>query len=165
MRTLTIILLFACAASAQISSGGSFAIAQATVAGGGNKSASGAFTVEGTSAQSAAGSGMNGGLFTVYSGFWTPAPLAPTAANVGISGRILTADEQGIRGVYITLLGADGVPQTAISSSMGYYSFSEVPVGDVYLLTVSSKRYVFPKPTIVVHVVDEVTNLDFIAAP
>ena len=165
MRALPIILLLACAASAQISSGGSFSIAQAAVAGGGNKSASGAFTVEGTSGQSAAGGSLNGGLFTVHSGFWTPAPFAPTAANVGISGRVLTADDQGIRGVYITLLGADGEPQIAISSSLGYYSFSEVPVGDVYMLTVSSKRYVFPKPTIVVHVVDEVTNLDFVAAP
>ena len=165
MRVLIFMLSTIVVCEAQIASGGPFSLSKSAVGGGGNTSSNASFTVEGTVAQSAAGGPLQAGPFSVYSGFWTPAPLAPTAAHVGISGRILTATGQGIRSAYVTLTGADGVPRTALSSSLGYYSFSEVDIGDTYILTVSSKRYVFPEPTIVIHVVDQLDDLDFIAAP
>ena len=165
MRFLIVILSAIVVCQAQISSGGPFSLSKSAVAGGGSTSSNASFTVEGTAAQSAAGGPLQAGAFSVYSGFWTPAPLAPTAAHVSISGRVLTAGGQGILGAYVTLTGADGVPRIALSSSLGYYSISEVVVGDTYILTISSKRYVFPEPTIVIHVVDQLDDLDFIAAP
>lgn len=165
MKGLIVIFFLACATHAQVASGGAFTLSQTAVAGGGGSSSNGSFTVEGTAGQHAAGGALQSGQFTIRSGFWTPAPLAPTAANVSIEGRILTAGGQGIRGVYVTLLGSDGVPRIALSSSFGYYTFTDVTVGDVYLLTVSTKRYVFPEPTRVVHVVDDLVDVDFVAAP
>ena len=165
MRVAIFTLLLACCVQAQIASGGPFSLSQSAVAGGGRTSSNGPFMVEATAGQAAAGGPSQAGQYNVYAGFWTPAPFAPTAAFVGISGRVLTADGQGIRGAYLTLTGADGVSQTAISSSFGHYSFSEVLVGDTYILTISNSRQVFPQPTIVVHVIDQLENVDFVAAP
>ena len=164
MRVVWIFVLLTCSVQAQVS-GGPFAISQSAVAGGGSTSSSGPFTVEGTAGQSAAGGPLQSGPFALWDGFWTPAPLAPTAANVSISGRVLTADGQGIPRAYVTLMGPDGVSHLAYCNSFGHYHFSEVTAGDVYIVTVTSRRYVFPQPTRVVNVVDEVVGLDFVAAP
>ena len=167
MKTLlaVTILGFAFDCHSQIASGGSFSLSQSALAGGGRTGSNGAFTVEGTAAQSAAGGLMQGGQLSVYSGFWTPPPFAPTAASVSVSGRIVTAAGQGISGVSVTLLGSDGVTSLSRSSSFGYYSFPEVLAGDTYILTVTSKKYFFAQPTIVVHVVDQLDNIDFVADP
>jgi hypothetical protein len=94
--------------------------------------------------------------------FFTFAQLVtPTAANVSISGRILTADGRGIRSTVVVLADSEGNSRTATTSSFGYYRFDDVPAGETYVMSVSSKRYQF-EPR-VVNVQDEIANLDFIA--
>jgi hypothetical protein len=94
--------------------------------------------------------------------FFTFAQLVtPTAANVSISGRVLTADGRGIRSTVVVLADSEGNSRTATTSSFGYYRFDDVPAGGTYVLSVSSKRYQF-EPR-VVNVQDEIANLDFIA--
>lgn len=68
-------------------SGGSFEIRKSVIAGGGGRSAGGAFVADGTVGQSVAGTTSTGGTFSIGGGFWgtdgaggTPTPtMTPTA--------------------------------------------------------------------------------------
>ena len=144
--------------------GGNYAITQSVVASGGGQSANGGSTIEATTGQSLAGNALSGSPFALTSGFWNFTQLAPTAANASISGRILTAEDSGVMNVIITLTRISG-GQTLIarSSAFGYYRFENVPVGETYILTVQSKRFIFYPSTRIVTVFDELTEVDFTA--
>lgn len=87
----------------------------------------------------------------------------PTAANVSISGRVLTANGQGIARVTVALTDGAGQTRYATTNSFGFYQFDEVVSGAVYTLSVSSPKYQFSQPTQVLNVVDSVTDQNFIA--
>lgn len=87
--------------------------------------------------------------------------LAPTAANVSVSGRVLTANGNGIRNAIVVLTDAHGTSQSARTSSFGYYAFSDVQAGETYIVSVNSKQFQFSPRTI--NVSDELTGLDFVA--
>ena len=61
------------------------------------------------------------------------------------------------------LTAPDGSTRLSQTGSFGYYRFNDIPVGAIYVLNVSSRRFVFPNPTLVVNVTDELGNLDFVA--
>ena len=72
---------------------------------------------------------------------FTSDAIVPTAANADISGRVLTADGRGVRGVKITLFDAEtGQTFNSISNSFGYYNFSDKPVGRLYTLTALASK-------------------------
>jgi len=50
-----------------------------------------------------------------------------------------------------------------ITGSFGYYRFDEIPAGQIVILSVSSKRFIFYQPTRVLNVNDEISDIDFIA--
>lgn len=85
----------------------------------------------------------------------------PTAANVSISGRILTPDGAGLINAKVILTDAHGNSRTAVSTSFGYYRFDQIAVGQVYFLNVASKRYQFSPQ--VVTVMEELNDLNFSA--
>jgi CSLREA domain-containing protein len=84
--------------------------------------------------------------------------LAPTAASVSVSGRVL-ADGVGVYGAVVTMTDAFGVTRSARTNPFGYYSFTEVPAGATYIFNVFSKQYSFSPQ--VVTVFDEMTDLNF----
>lgn len=104
---------------------------------------------------------------TSFSNFWTAGePLAPTAAGVSISGRVLTADGRGIRNARIVVTGNTLVePLYAQTSTFGYYTIEGLRAGETYVVTVNSKRFLFSTPSRVITALDNVTELDFIASP
>lgn len=51
----------------------------------------------------------------------------------------------------------------AVTSSFGYYSFEDVPAGQVYTVSVSAKRYQFSDPVRLVNLADAVSGVDFVA--
>jgi hypothetical protein len=73
------------------------------------------------------------------------ASLRFTAATVTatISGRILTPGGSGLRNAIVALTDAQGVRRTTITSTLGFYSFDAVRLGEQYTLTSTSKRYRF----------------------
>lgn len=144
-------------------SGGDFALTQTVIAGGGNSSAGGDFTVDSTSGQAVAGRVLRHHPFALTSGFWNFTPVGPTAAQVSISGRVTTAYGHGIGNARMTLISSDGQSRSAVSSALGYYEFTNVAVGETYIISISAKRYTFAQPTIVRTVFDEITDLDFVA--
>ena len=161
---LTLCLVLSASASAQIASGGIYGLEQAVVANGGGNSAGGFYAVEGTSGQSAAGTNSTGAPYAVRGGFWNPL-LGPTAANASVSGRVVTAAGNGIRNVRVTLAGGSlTTPRTATTSSFGYFAFDDIEVGHTYVIAVVSKRFGFATPTQAVSVMDNVSDVTFIAA-
>jgi hypothetical protein len=88
--------------------------------------------------------------------------LIPTAAEVSVSGRVLTSAGNGIGGVSVILTDENGVSRTALTSSLGYYQFDEVEAGRSYVVSVSSKRYSFSPPSQLLNVQGQLEDINFI---
>jgi len=89
--------------------------------------------------------------------------LAPTAAAVSISGRVLSSSGSGVRGARLSLVDLrSGRSLSATSNSFGYYSFSNVQVGNTYTLSASSSgRFTLTYPTRILTPYDAVSDLNF----
>jgi hypothetical protein len=86
----------------------------------------------------------------------------PLAANASISGRVMTAGGNGIRNAIIMVTGGGlSEPRYAQTGTFGYYVFDNLPVGNTYVVTVISRRYIFSNPTRTVTLDDNVTDLNF----
>ena len=154
----------------QAQTGPPFDLSHSVIAGGGSDStgmtAGRTFRIDGTVGQHVAGvsSSSSPARFDLHGGFWFQ-NVAPTAAAVSITGRVLTANGQGIRNARLTLTSLNGTRRTAISSSFGYYAFDGVEVGRTYVLEIASKRYIFANPTRIFILQDQVTDMNFISEP
>lgn len=159
-----LLLLISIVGAAQ--SGGNYEIKQSVIAsGGGSNSAGGNFTLGGTTGQTNAGTNSTASNYSLRGGFWIIDSLSPTAAQVSISGRVLTANGQGIKNISVKLSDAAGAIRLTKTGTFGYFRFDEVEVGQIYILEVTGKKFIFSNPTRVLSVSDEVTNTDFIAEP
>ena len=68
--------------------------------------------------------------------------IAPTAANVSVSGRVLSPDGRGLRNASVTLTDPNNVVRRVLTSSFGYYRFENVSTaGGQYTAAVGSRRY------------------------
>jgi hypothetical protein len=94
---------------------------------------------------------------------WTFKTQGPTAANVSVSGRVLSSGGFAIKGARVFMTKPDGTPMMALTNSFGYYNFDAVPAGDGYVMRVTSKGWAF-QPR-VVNVTDSLTDQDFVANP
>lgn len=89
--------------------------------------------------------------------------LAPTAAEAEISGRITNTRNRGLENVTVTLTGGLLVePISVTTNSIGRYHFSEIPAGETYILTVTSKGHIFNQPSAVFTVNGNLTNINFV---
>ena len=86
--------------------------------------------------------------------------LLTTSSGVIVSGRVMTPDGRGLRGAPVTIISPDGIATTVTTSSLGYYTFSEVDPGSTYVIGVSSRRYRFTSR--VIQVADNLLDVDFI---
>jgi hypothetical protein len=110
--------------------------------------------------------GAAGGIVGNVAGGWGIEFLISTAANASISGRVATADGQGIRNATIVVTGNSlAEPLVTSTGSFGYYSFDGLNAGETYVVTVNSRRYSFSVPSRVISLVDNVVDADFIADP
>ena len=90
--------------------------------------------------------------------------LAPSAANGGITGRVLTANGRGLGMTTITVSGGTlAAPVTALSNPFGYYTVSGLEAGQSYSVSVSTKGHGFASPTQIVTVQDDLANVDFVS--
>jgi hypothetical protein len=102
---------------------------------------------------------------TQFSPWALSGPLAPTAAFVNVSGRVSTASGQGIRNATVTITDESGASRTAATSSFGYFSFDEVRAGQTYVISVTSGRFTFANPTVILPVSNDVSDIEFVADP
>ena len=86
--------------------------------------------------------------------------VMPTAANVSVSGKVLTPDGRGLRNAVVTITDSNGIRRTVTTSSFGLYSFDNLQVGQTYVIRVSSKLYRFSSRLVQVN--DTLTDVDFV---
>lgn len=101
---------------------------------------------------------------SVYSDWTAGEPLAPTAANVNLSGRVVNRDGRGVGGARVEMF--DPETQTtiyAMTNPIGYYHFMSVQAGRDVVIGVTDKRYTFEARVISVN--DQASNVDFVAMP
>lgn len=99
-------------------------------------------------------------------GGWQLQFIQSTAASLGISGRVATADGAGIRNAKVVITGGSlSEPLVATTGSFGYYSVEGLQAGQTYIVTVISNRYHFSNPTRVISLVDNIIDADFTADP
>lgn len=92
--------------------------------------------------------------------------MAPTAAEVSLGGRVTTADGRGIKNAVVVISGNTlAQPIMVKTGSFGYYRVDNLEAGEIYVVTVNSKRFLFTVPSRVVSVPDSVSNVDFVAMP
>ena len=160
-RCFAFAISFTVAVAAQ--SGGGFEITGTVIGAGGTTASNGNIELESTIGQSVAGDIIGNGPFAVTSGFWNFTPLAPTAAHVSISGRVLSSSGIPISSAELFLQLQNGEIYLARSSSFGYYLFEGIAAGQSVFITVEHKRFTFEPRTVMV--ADNVTELDFVAQP
>jgi hypothetical protein len=90
--------------------------------------------------------------------------MGTTAAGVGVGGRVMTAQGNGIQGIAVSLTDATGVVRTTTTNETGYYRFEEVEAGATYVIGVSAKRYSFKQAVQVMSINDEATDVNFVGS-
>jgi len=100
---------------------------------------------------------------TAFSNWSVGTPLAPTAANVSISGRVVNQGGLGVAGASLTLMDATGPSRAIRTNNFGYFTLDDIRVGRTYIASVRAKGYQFE--TRVISVTDDIANLDFVALP
>ncbi|MFN2500975.1 MAG: right-handed parallel beta-helix repeat-containing protein [Pyrinomonadaceae bacterium] len=88
-----------------------------------------------------------------------PTVLVTTAAGADISGRVLSPQGVGLRSARVWLTDSAGATRETLTSSFGYFSFEDVPVGQTYVIGVASKRYRFAARSL--QMTDSLANIDF----
>lgn len=64
-----------------------------------------------------------------------------TAANVTISGRVLTPSGRGLRNALVTITEANGSTRTILTGNYGSFSFADLEIPQTIVLRVRSKSY------------------------
>lgn len=85
----------------------------------------------------------------------------PLAAGAIISGRVVDGTGRAVSRATVLLTDGNGGNRTALTSSFGYFVFSDVPVGETYVARVRHKRLVF-EPRLI-NLSDSFSELDFVA--
>jgi hypothetical protein len=85
---------------------------------------------------------------------------APQAADVTITGRVMTPEGASLRNATVTLTDGSGTTRSVTTSSFGYYTFEGVAPGQSYTVGVRSRRYRFTSRQ--VNVTGNVTDFDFV---
>ena len=87
--------------------------------------------------------------------------LAPTAATVSGSGRILSANVRGVSRARVALTDASGETKTVLTNQFGYYRFDQVAASETYIFEARHKGYQFAPQ--VLFVTEEAAELNFTA--
>lgn len=93
-------------------------------------------------------SGFNSGLVTI------------AEPSIDLNGRVMTPSGLGLRNASVTMFDASGTPRTVPTSSLGYFSFADVPTGQTVMVFVNSRRYRFESQQ--VNVTNGLAELHFV---
>ena len=89
-------------------------------------------------------------------GLWTT--TVATAANVSVSGRVLTSEGRGLRNGVVTIIDQSGNARNVVTGALGTYRFDDLATGATYVISVNSRRFSY-EPRVVV-LTDEITGFD-----
>jgi hypothetical protein len=88
---------------------------------------------------------------------------APSAASVTVTGRVISANGRGIRNVLVSLVDVSGESRTVVTSTLGYFRFTDVPAGQSYTLSAFAKRYTFSRQSQALSIFEDTTDVFFVA--
>jgi hypothetical protein len=89
--------------------------------------------------------------------------LSPTAAIVGVGGRVTTANGRPISKARVSVVLPSGESRFTYTNPFGYYRFDDIEVGQAYVFQVSSKANQFSNPSQLITVNDNIEDLNFTA--
>lgn len=89
--------------------------------------------------------------------------ISPTASSVGVSGKVLTRLNRGIRKAVVTITDEAGNARVTLTDFAGNYRFAEVLAGRNYIIAVSSAQHRFRDSPRVRYVAGDVTDFNFTA--
>ncbi len=92
-------------------------------------------------------------------GIWQIPLSPPTAANVSVSGRVMTSEGRGLRNAFVTATNSSGIQRTVMTGIFGQYRFDDLPTGETYVISIRSRRFSY-EPRVVA-LTDELTGFDF----
>jgi len=91
---------------------------------------------------------------------------ASTAADASIGGRIVTADGRGIKNIRVVVMSGNlSQPLFAITNPFGYFRVEGLRAGEVYVVSVSGKRYLFDPPARLVSLGEDAFDINFVGEP
>ncbi len=94
---------------------------------------------------------------------WTAGVLAPTAAGVSVSGRVVSSARRAVQNATVTFTDSQGETYTATTNQIGRFLLEGLPVGETYIVTVSAKRYRFTPQPLTIN--SDLTEVYFTAVP
>lgn len=92
-----------------------------------------------------------------------PTFTTPTAANVSLSGRVLTSGGFGLRRASVVLTTSDGTVYSASTNSFGAFRIDNVPSGQTVIVSVRAKQHIFQPKVIIL--ADDITDLEITESP
>ena len=90
--------------------------------------------------------------------FFVNAPLAPTAANISVSGRVLSNNSAVLRAT-VSLTDSRGIVRNIKTNTFGYFRFDDIRAGETVIMQVTAKGYTFAPQVITLN--DDLTELEF----
>ena len=72
-----------------------------------------------------------------------------SVSSIDIAGQVLTPTGQGLRNAVVTLTDSSGARINTPTSSLGFFSFPNTPIGENMTVTVNSRRYRFEARSVV----------------
>ena len=74
--------------------------------------------------------------------------LLPTAAGAQIGGIVVSNTNRRVANAFVTLTDNQGTKTTVKTNAFGNFSFSGVPTGQIYIISVAAKRYRYLPQTV-----------------
>ena len=95
---------------------------------------------------------------------FTNGTIAPSAAPASVTGRVTDRYGRGIYYARVQLFNAlSGEVKTAYTNSFGYYRFTDLSVGDAYVMSVSHRRHLFMGGTTTFTLQADLAGVNFVA--
>ena len=102
----------------------------------------------------------------VFNGQVRAYAMVPVAANLSLSGRVLTEGGLPIRDVLVSISGGNLPARISVrTGSFGSFRFDGLETGQTYTVRVDAKRHSFAQPSRMVTMQGNVTDFDFISEP
>ncbi|NOT47743.1 MAG: S8 family serine peptidase [Acidobacteria bacterium] len=94
------------------------------------------------------------------------APTGPTAAEAVVSGQVIRNDGRALKDMRVVLRNASsGTTRVTLTNAFGYFTFSNVEVGEFYTLGIQNKRYVFANSPYSFTLGEDFTAAAFVGTP
>lgn len=93
----------------------------------------------------------------------TQVEFVPTASGATVGGKVLSRTGKPIARAKVILTDASGASVVALTNRSGNFVFENVPSGETYILSISSRFYQFAEPTRVITVSENIEEIIFTA--